>query len=337
MKLNYTKLELPFEYPFTISKGTKTVQPSLIVALTVGNFTGLGEAPAISYYGETVEGMVEVLERNRAGIERFALTEPGRFWHFLHHLIPGKHFVTAALDMAAYDVLAQMRRMPLRRFLNIPDGPCPATDYTIGMDTIEVMQAKMAAHPMAAYKIKIGSANDITVLEHLRQNTTAEFRVDANEALNFNDTLRLLPELQQLGVTVLEQPLPVAEVEAMAELKSKAGIVLIADESCKTEHDVAGCVAGFHGINIKLTKCGGITPALRMIGDAKAKGLKVMLGSMNECAVGTAAQAHLLPLADFADLDGPLLLAKDAATGLSYPDAVPTVAFPIGLGIRFTG
>ena len=337
MKLNYRKLELPFEYPFTISKGTKTVQPSLIVALTVGNFTGFGEAPAISYYGETVEGMVDVLERNRAGIERFALTEPGRFWHFLHHLIPGKHFVTAALDMAAYDVLAQMRRMTLRRFLNIPDGRCPATDYTVGMDTIEVMRAKMGARPMAAYKIKIGSADDITVLERLRQTTNAEFRVDANEALAFEDALRLLPELGKLGVTVLEQPLPVGEKEAMAELKSKAAILLFADESCKTEHEVGGCVAGFHGINIKLTKCGGITPALRMMADAKAKGLKIMLGSMNECTVGTAAPTHLLPLADFADLDGPLLLAKDAATGLAYPEGVPTISGPYGLGIRFTG
>jgi L-alanine-DL-glutamate epimerase-like enolase superfamily enzyme len=270
-------------------------------------------------------------------IERHALTDPARFWHFLHHLIPNQHFLTAALDIAGWDLFAQLNRKPLWQFLGLKWENTPVTDYTIGMGDAETMIAKMKAHPWPLYKIKMGAPGDIDLVRALRQNTTAPFRVDANEGWTFEDARSLLPELQKLNVTMVEQPLPRGEYEAMKELKAISPIPLFADESCCTEPDVKKCADSFHGINIKLTKCGGITPAIRMIQEARALGLKVMIGSMNESTIGTSAIANLLPLLDEADADGPLLLKQDVAEGLKFENGVVQLSGRSGLGVSFTG
>ncbi len=337
LQLKYYSYELAFEYPFITSHGMKTHQPTLITSLGLGNLTGYGEAPAISYYNITVPQMVESLEAKRSMIERYALTDPQRFWHFLHHLIPGQHFLIAALDIAGWDLFAQMRRQPLYQLLSIKWGDTPLTDYTIGIDTLENMVEKLKAHPWPVYKIKMGRPDDLDCLRVLRANTDAPFRVDANEGWTMEETKRLLPELQKLGVTLVEQPLPREENEAMIELKAISALPLFADESCRTEDDVKKCLDGFHGINIKLTKCGGITPAMRMIKDARNLGMKVMMGSMSESSIGTAAIANMLPLLDEVDADGPLLLKEDVAEGLKYEHGVIKLSGGSGLGVKFTG
>ena len=337
LQLKYYRFELPFEYPFITSHGTKTHQPTLITSLALGNVIGFGEAPAISYYNITVDDMIASLEAKKGMIERYALTDPQRFWHFLHHLIPGQHFLTAALDIAGWDLFAQLRRQPLYQLLGIKWDKAPLTDYTIGMDTPENMVAKLKAHPWPIYKIKVGKPNDIDSIRALRAHTDAPFRIDANEGWTFEEAKALLPELKLLNVTLAEQPLPRGEYEAMKELKAISPIPLYADESCCTEGDVAKCAAGFDGINIKLTKCGGITPAIRMIKEARTLGLKVMCGSMNESTIGSAAIANLLPLLDEVDADGPLLLSKDIAQGLKYENGIITLSGRPGLGIRVTG
>jgi L-alanine-DL-glutamate epimerase-like enolase superfamily enzyme len=337
LHVNYYPFELAFEYPFTISKGTKTHQPTLIVSLSMGNLTGFGEAPAISYYNVTVDGMVAALDAKKGMIERYALTDPQRYWHFLHHLLPGQNFLIAALDIAGWDLFAKLRRKPLYQLLGLNWQQTPVTDYTIGIDTPGKMADKLKSHPWPLYKIKLGKADDLDILRTLRQHTHAPFRVDANEGWSFEEARRLLPELQQLGITMIEQPLTKTETEAMKELKAISSIPLFADESCVTEEDVKKCAEGFHGINIKLTKCGGITPALRMEQEARKLGLKVMIGSMNESTIGSAAIAHLLPLLDEVDADGPLLLKEDVAEGLVYDNGVMRVSSNTGLGIQFKG
>ncbi len=334
LKLQHRTFSLPFRHPFTTAHGTKTHQPTLLVSLGLGPLTGFGEAPAIHYYGVSTESMVEALEKVRPTIERYALMDPQRFWHFLHHLLPGENFLVAAFDIAGWDLFGKMRRQPLHRLLNLDPAQAPVTDYTLGHDTPEKMLENLRAHPWPVYKIKVRTPNDIDALRTLRAATAAPFRVDANEGWTPDDTRRLLPEMQALGVELLEQPLPRAEWEAMRELKAVSLIPLAADESCVTESDVARCAEGFHVVNIKLTKCSGITPAVRMMAEARALGLRVMLGSMNESTVGTAALAHLAPGADFLDADGPLLLAEDLAEGLVLEDARWKVADAPGLGVR---
>ncbi len=325
---------LPFEYPFTIAKGTKTHQESLLVSLGFGRLAGYGEAPAISYYPETIESMQASLAQNAAGISRYSLTDPARFWHFLHHLIPGEHFLTAALDIAAWDLFAKLRRQPLYAALGLPYAGPVETDYTIGLDSAEEMGRKLLAHPAIAYKVKLARPEDIDKLRHLRSLTTAPFRVDVNEGWSYDETLRLIPELIALGVQILEQPLPKDAWEEMTALKAQSELPLFADESCAVESDVARCAQGFHGIVVKLTKCGGLTPALRMLREASSLGLQTMLSSMNECTVGTSAMVHLSGAADILDADGPLLLAGDQASGLHFgADGRVGISDAPGLGI----
>ncbi len=337
LQLKYYSCELPFEYPFETAHGRKTHQPSLITSLGLGEYTGYGEAPAITYYNITVPQMIESLEAKRGLIERYALTDPHRFWHFLHHLIPGQHFLTAALDIAGWDLWAKLNRKPLYQLLGIKWENPPMTDYTLGLDTPANMIAKMAAHPWPIYKIKVGRPDDIDMLSAIRANTNAAIRIDANEGWTFDETKKLLPELHQLNISLIEQPLPRDEYEAMKELKAISAIPLFADESCRTEDEVKKCAESFHGINIKLTKCGGITPALRMIKEARLLGLKVMMGSMNESTIGTAAIVNLMPLLDEVDADGPLLLKEDLADGLSYEQGVIKLSGGTGLGIKLSG
>jgi L-alanine-DL-glutamate epimerase-like enolase superfamily enzyme len=335
LRLQHYSFSLAFRYPFTTHKGSKTVQPTLITSLGLGPYTGYGEAPAINYYNVTIEDMQQLLESKRSVIERYSLTDPKRFWHFLHHLIPGQHFLTAALDIAAWDLFAKLQNKPLYKMLGLTMSTRPFTDYTLGLDTPEIMQAKLQARPWPVYKVKLNSVQDISLLVMLRQYTASPFRIDMNEGWNFDDLKYALPELQKLNVVLIEQPLPRGEQEAMKELKTLSTIPLFADESCQTEQDVASCAEAFHGINIKLTKCGGITPALRMIEQARQLGLKIMVGSMNESSIGTAAMWHLWPLIDTLDADGPLLLNEDVAEGLHYDAGFIDATHSPGLGVKF--
>ena len=336
MKLLYKKIELPFEYPFTISGGrTKTHQPSLIVALQLGNIIGYGEAPAITYYNITVEQMIADIESKKTMIEKFAFTTADRYWHYLHHLLPDNPFLVCALDMAGWDLFGKMRKQPLYTLWNTQWQNIPVTDYTIGIDTIEKMIEKIQAKPWPVYKIKMGTANDMETIATLRKHTDAVFRVDANAGWTLEEALDKIPVLKNLGVELVEQPLAKDKWNDMKILYEQSPLPVFADESCVFENDVEKCVGHFHGINIKLVKCSGITPALRMIEKARQLNLKIMMGCMNECTVGSAAIAHFLPQLNYVDMDGPLLLKKDIATGLNYnDDGLVNISNAAGLGIN---
>ncbi|GEO07967.1 dipeptide epimerase [Segetibacter aerophilus] len=311
-------------------------QPTFVVELSLGSFTGYGEAPAISYYNIPVEKMIADLESKKPFVEKFALTDPSRYWHYLHHLFPQNPFLVCALDIAAWDLWGKMKGQPLYQMWNTSPGTSPLTDYTIGIGTIENMVAKMKEKPWPVYKIKLGTAEDIAIMEALRQHTTAVFRVDANAGWTTEEALEKIPLLEKLGVELVEQPLAKDNWEGMKILFEKSSLPLLADESCVFEQDVETCFKHFHGINIKLTKCSGITPARRMITKARELNMKVMVGSMNESTIGSAAIAHLMPEVDYADADGPLLLSEDLATGLIYNYGKVEILPSPGLGITTT-
>lgn len=335
MKLSYKKAELPFQYPFTISNGrTKTHQPILIVSLQTGNRVGFGEASAITYYNITVEQMIEDLEAKKSFIEKFAFTDPERFWHFLHHLFPDNPFLVCALDMAGWDLYGKMENKLLYRLWDTEWINTPLTDYTIGIDTIDKMVEKMKAHSAPIYKIKLGTDEDIEIIRSLRKHTDSVFRIDANAGWQLDEALEKIPELKKLGVEFIEQPLAKDNWDGMKILFQQSTLPLIADESCVFENDVEKCYNHFHGINIKLTKCSGITPALRMVKKARELNLQLMMGSMNEASIGSAAIANFLPQLDFVDMDGPLLLSEDIATGLDFNDGQITIQGKSGLGIE---
>jgi L-alanine-DL-glutamate epimerase-like enolase superfamily enzyme len=344
MKVNYWKYDLKFRHPFTISKGTKTHQPTFIVELEnlpTGRqgfgWKGYGEAPAISYYNIPVDKMIGDLERKKTFVEKFAFTDPDRYWHYLHHLFPQNPFLVCALDMAAWDFYGKMKRKKLYEFWNGDISKNPLTDYTIGIDSIDKMIAKMKEKSWPIYKVKVGTADDIAIVRAMRENTDAILRVDANAAWDLETALKLIPRLKELGVEFIEQPLAKDNWEGMKTLYKESSLPLFADEACVSENDVEKCKDHFHGINIKLTKCSGITPALRMIRKAREINMQVMVGCMNESTIGSAAIAHLLPLIDHVDMDGPLLLEEDIATGIEYDFGKVIYSPEPGLGIHYTG
>ncbi len=318
MKVSYKTYNLPFTHPFTISKGTKTHQPTFIAELEYFGVKGYGEAPAISYYNIPVEKMAEDLERKRMFVEKFSFTDPERYWHYLHHLFPQNSFLVCALDMAGWDLHGKLKRKQLHELWGLDVHNAPLTDFTIGIDSIKSMVNKMKEKPWPIYKIKVGTADDIEIVTELRKHTDAVFRVDANAGWSLEEALVKIPLLKDLGVQFVEQPLAKDDWEGMKILFEKSTLPLIADESCVAEADVEKCYNYFHGINIKLTKCSGITPARRMIIKAKELGMTVMVGCMNESSVGTAAIAQLAPMLDYVDMDGTLLLAEDTAEGVQF-------------------
>jgi len=337
MKITAYPFNLKFRHPFTISKGTKTHQPTLVVELEHFGLKGYGEAPAITYYNITVEKMIEDLERKKTFIEKFAFTEPERYWHYLHHLLPNNPFLVCAIDIAAWDLYGKLKNKRLVELWNGDTNKNIMTDYTIGIDSIEKMIAKMKEKPWPIYKIKVGTADDIAIVKALRNETDAVLRVDANAAWDLETALKLIPQLNKLGVGLVEQPLAKDNWEGMNTLYKESSIPLFADEACVFETDVEKCKDHFHGINIKLTKCSGLTPALRMVQKARELNLKIMVGCMNESTVGSAAIAHLLPFIDHVDMDGPLLLEEDVATGINYDLGKVFLSTQPGLGIEFQG
>jgi len=334
MKLKYKKSNLPFKHPFTISKGTKTHQPALLLELEFFGIKGYGEAPAIPYYNISVDKMIDDIEAKKNFIEKVSFTEPERYWHYLHHLFPENPFLVCALDMACWDIFGKLKRKQLCHLWNLDISKNPLTDITIGIDTIEKMVSKMKETPWPIYKIKLGTNEDIHIMKELRRHTDAVFRIDANAAWKVDDALEKIKTFKDLNVEFIEQPLAKDDWEGMKFLYENSPLPLIADESCVSENDVEKCNGYFHGINIKLTKCSGITPARRMIDKARELNMKVMIGCMNESSIGTGAIAQLLPLLDYVDMDGPLLLAEDVAKGVEYDYGKIIYSDGFGLGIE---
>jgi L-alanine-DL-glutamate epimerase-like enolase superfamily enzyme len=245
-------------------------------------------------------------------------------------------FLVCALDIAGWDLYGKFKGKPLNQLWQPAQSKTTITDYTIGIDTIEKMVEKMQQKPWPVYKIKLGTEHDVAIIEALRKHTDVPFRIDANAAWKAEEALEKINAFKDLGVEFIEQPLAKDDWEGMKFLYDKSPLPLYADESCVAESDVEKCYSHFHGINIKLTKCSGLTPALRMITKARELGMGVMAGSMNESTIGSAAIAHLQSQVDYLDADGPLLLSEDVATGLVYEnDGKVTTSDAPGLGIIF--
>jgi L-Ala-D/L-Glu epimerase len=337
MKIKYYSYELPFKYPFTTARGTKTHQPTFIIELEHFGIKGYGEAPAIPYYDVTIQGLIDLLEAKKTQIEAYHFNTPERFWHFLHHLIPNQHFLICALDMAAWDLYGKMKNKPLYELWNLTWNDQLETDYTIGIDTTEKVLEKMRDNPMPIYKVKVGMENDIAIIEAIRKESDAVIRVDANSGWSAEEAIEKIHQLKSLNIEFVEEPIERFQYGLMKTVFENTSLPLFADESCVVLKDVELCASCFHGINIKLTKCGGPSAALDIIKKARSVNLKIMLGCMNESTIGSAAMAHLSPLVDYIDMDGPLLLNEDIATGLSYNGAKFNVSDKPGLGIQFIG
>jgi L-alanine-DL-glutamate epimerase-like enolase superfamily enzyme len=315
MDLRLFTYNLPLEHPFRISREATEEQETLIVSLTLNGQTGYGEATANTYYGTTTSSMSSEIERVREEIEAFPFSTPEVFYQFVLHR-DLHSFTRCSLDLAAHDLFGKLQGKPLHKIWGYKMDSYPTTNFTIGIDTIENMVSKMKEQPRPIYKIKLGTDEDVAIINELRKHTDATFRIDANGAWSARETIENSAILKKLGVEFIEQPLPAGDWQGMEKVSHYSELPVIADESCVVEGDVARCALHFNGINIKLSKCGGITPARRMIDHARDLGLKVMVGCMTESTVGISAIAQLLPALDYVDMDGAMLLARDIADGV---------------------
>lgn len=318
MQLIFHTFDLQLRHTFTIAHDSRDVQPTLIVELRDGDLSGLGEATSNPYYGITIQNMIQSLEAAKTIIENGGYDSAEELWELVHPFLQNNSFAQCALDEAAHDFFAKKKNQKLYESWGLNIDQIPLTNFTIGIDTIEKMVSKMKELPWPIYKIKLGTDEDLRIVAELRKNTSAMFRVDANCAWTAEQTIAIAPELRQLGVEFIEQPLAANDTEGMKKVFAECALPVIADESCIVESDVKFCHGLFHGINIKLTKCGGPTAAKRMIAEAKSLGMKTMIGCMTETSVGISSIAHFLPLLDFVDMDGSLLISNDPASGVTF-------------------
>src|SRR5690606_35658985 len=276
---------LTLKHPFTISRYTVETQSTVIVSISNGEFTGYGEATVNPYYQSTVEKIQHSIKKLSSIIQESDSKHPKQLWQELEPHLKDDYFTLCALDCAYWDLYAKIRNNTLRSFWSSGIKHVPLTNYTIGIDSIENMKAKILEKPWPIYKIKLGTDHDVEIVQALREITDAVFRIDANGGWTAEKAIINIEALCDLNVEFIEQPLKADDWKGMELLRHKSLLPIIADESCQRLEDVDRCAEYFHGINIKLMKCGGFTPALEMIEKAKKQYLMIMAGCMTESSV----------------------------------------------------
>jgi L-alanine-DL-glutamate epimerase-like enolase superfamily enzyme len=295
---------------------------------------GQGEAAPNVRYGESAETVTQALQQLAPALEG----DPRHFRALserLDAILPGHHAAKAALDIALYDLAGKRLGAPLHRMLGLDPAGMPLTSFSIGMDEPETVARKVReAAPYPVLKIKLGAQSVRETFGAVRSVTSKPVRVDANEAWRPEEALKHIEWLAAQGVELVEQPLPAADVEGAKWLRQRSPLPLVADEALMRAADVPRLAEGYHGVNVKLQKCGGIREALRIIETARSCGLKVMLGCMVETSLGIAAAAQLGPLADWLDLDGNLLISADPFRGHPVVDGCIRLGETPGLGVE---
>lgn len=335
MKITSQNYLLELKRPFVIAHGARTHQPTLIVCIHKDGIEGYGEASAIHYYGITVEGMQQKLHDLLPELEKISWETPQELYPYLLKLLPQDPFLRCTLDVAAYDWYAKRCQKPLYQVLGYEAQEIPWTNFTISYGALEQMIQEMRDHPFPVYKVKLTSSQDILLLEKILADTSIPIRVDANTAWDLSSMKKFKSILEHPQIEFIEQPLSKDNWPDMKEAFECIKTVFIADESVQYIDDIDYCVGKFHGINIKVMKCGGITPALKMIHKAKALSLKVMLGCMTESTVGISAICHLLSQVDYADVDGAYMVKNNPAQGVTIEQGKVYIPDIPGIGVVF--
>ena len=333
MELILKSFNLKLKHTFSISRRSYSEQQSLIVELKDGDFSGYGEATSNPYYHITIQKMMDDLIVLKPIIENAENLSPEEFWQHMYPHLKQNMFALCALDEAYNDLYSRRKGKKLYELWDYDISNNPLSNYTIGIDSVEKMVSKMKELPWPIYKIKLGTKDDIKIVTELRKHTNAIFRIDANCGWSVDETIKNAKTLKNLGVEFLEQPLKADDWDAHKVVFNQSVLPIIADESCQVETDVEKCHNHFHGINVKLVKCGGLTSAKRMLLKAKTLQMKTMVGCMIESSVGISAIAHLLPLLDYVDMDGALLLSENIATGVTIKNGVVKYSNLNGTGV----
>jgi len=334
LRLAAEVLNLRTRHPFIIARGGQSEYRTIWVRLSdQDGVEGWGEAAPARIYGETTETVLAALQAYGEHLpeDPFAIEDIERRWETALRLNASAR---GALSAALHDLVGKRLGVPVYRLWGLDAARAPRSTFTIGIDTAEKLRQKvMEAEQYPILKIKLGSDRDVEILKTIRGLTDKELRVDANTGWNVKQAIRMLPVLEEFGVTVLEQPLPADDLEGLATVTRASRIPVIADESCLTGADIPRLVGKVNGINIKLAKCGSLREALRMIAIARAHHMMVMVGCMIESSIAITAAAHFTPLVDIVDLDGAALLANDPFAGATIDGGQVRLPTTPGLGL----
>lgn len=329
MRLTYEPMTLKLASSFNIAHGSYTERHNVLVRIESEGRVGLGEAAVVPYLGESREGVMAYLDAAQASLG----DDPWLIEDILTRLPFGSAAARSAISLALYDLHGQRLGQPLWRVLGLNPVRAPLTTVTIGIDTAEAMAAQARMLAMPILKVKLGSPDDLTLVRAIRAATDAVIRVDANAGWSREVAATLIPQLVELGVELVEQPLAADDWEGLRWLRARSPLPIFADEAVRSARDVAQLAGAVDGVVVKLAKFGGIREALRAIDLAHALDMRVMLSCMVESTLGVTAAAHLAPLCEYADLDGPLLIANDAFSGLVYDRARLILPTGPGLGV----
>ncbi len=335
-EIEFLPLNLPLKRKFTISRGSRVEVNNVLVKVHCDGLTGIGEAAPNHRYRETQESAISFLD----AMGYYETEHPfdiSRLVDKMEEQAPGEYSAKAGLEMAIYDWIGKKLKIPLYKLLQAPGRTGPRTTYTFGIDKPELMKEKVEeAHPYPLLKIKLGTDYDKDIIDSIRELTDKPILVDANEGWKTTDrALEMIQFLDRRNVFVIEQPMPSECVEEMRELRLKSTIPLMADESITGKESLKDLSTQFHGINIKLMKTGAISTSLRIIHEARKLGLQIMVGCMIESVIADTASALVALWADYADVDGHLLLTENPMKGVEIlPQGHIQVRDLPGLGLE---
>jgi L-Ala-D/L-Glu epimerase len=314
--LSYEMLTLNLRNPFRLSYGVSDTRSAFWIRLQ--NDEGWGEGTIPPYYHIDNREMTAFWDQAACKTRPFP-DDPSKISDWIGPGGPAP--ARCALELALYDRIARRQGVPLYQLLGLPQPKPQPTSFTIAIDTPEAM-AKMALQirDYPVIKVKLGSDDDEARLAAIRAaRPDAHLRVDANAGWTRDEAFRCVHAMEKYDLEMIEQPLVKNDFEGMGMVQAATKIPIVADESVLTLEDVERLAeAGVKGINLKLMKVGGLTPALQILHLAVEKGLRVMLGCMIETSIGTTAMAHLAGLADWYDLDAPILITNDPFDGIQY-------------------
>ena len=343
MKLRHDRYTIHPRVPFSIARGTTAAYERVRVVISDGRLEGWGEAAPIAYYGESADTVVAALSRLAAVVERHAtvrtVEEAAAIERELLAAAPTDASARSAVSAALHDLAGKHANEPVWRLFGLEPMLAPPSSFTIAIstDAAELTQRVDDARRYPLLKVKLGTDRDEWIVRAIRRAAPHKrWRADANAAWTLDEAKRMAGFLAEQGCELIEQPLPPDDLDGLRALSRESPIPVIADESCRSAADIPRLDGVVSGINIKLSKCGGLAEARRMALDAAGRGLLVMLGCMIESSLGISAMAQLAPLANFADLDGAALLSDDPFTGVSIEDGIVRLRAEPGLGVGQT-
>jgi len=319
INLTYKPHTLKLKHTFTVSSFSRNETPVVLTELVYKGKVGYGEASLPQYLGETQESVSEFLSKIDFGKFDDPL-DSENILNYVDNIEDGNNAAKASVDIALHDLIGKLLETPLYKYFGLAKPKYAYTSYTIGIDRKEIIKTKIEeAKDFKYLKIKLGTKNDKEIIETIRSITNKPLFVDVNQGWSDREeALERIEWLFEKNVLLIEQPLSKENVDDIAWLNERSPIPIIADESVKRLKDIDKVKGIYSGINIKLMKSTGLREALLMISKAREIGLKVMLGCMTETSCAVSAMAHLSSLADWIDLDGPLLISNDLFDGISY-------------------